>query len=198
MDSLATGPYNPHMLSPLITGAGDALTARLILLANHVIASEPTAMQKLQPHVGRGIELRLRSQARLPLLGAVSSWLPERVCLRITPAGLLEQISNAQWLATSPDAPAGLSVSIELPDPLSALRMAFQRQRPDVKIEGDAGLAEAVSWLMKNLRWDLEDDLARWLGTPPTQLLKNLAQQVSQALSRWRPGARGAGPAGSR
>lgn len=186
------------MLSPLITGAGDALTARLILLANHVIASEPTAMQKLQPHAGRGIELRLHSQARLPVIGAVSTWLPERVCLRVTPAGLLEQVSSAEWLAASPDAPAGLSVSIELPDPLSALRMAFQRQRPDVKIEGDAGLAEAVSWLMKNLRWDLEDDLARWLGTPPTQLLKNLAQQVSQALSRWRPGARSAGQAGSR
>jgi ubiquinone biosynthesis protein UbiJ len=176
------------MPSALISGLGDAVTARLILLANHVIASEPTAMLKLQPHVGRSIELRFHSQARLPVLGAVSSWLPSSVSLRITPAGLLEQI-NAPTEPPLVEGPVGLSVSIELPHPAAALRMLVQRQRPDVQIDGDASFAEAVSWLMKNLRWDLEDDLARWLGAPPTQLLKNLAQQVAQALSRWRPGA---------
>jgi ubiquinone biosynthesis accessory factor UbiJ len=42
---------------------------------------------------------------------------------------------------------------------------------------------------MKNLRWDLEDDLARWLGTTPSQVLRGVGSQVRQAFSRWRPGS---------
>jgi ubiquinone biosynthesis accessory factor UbiJ len=132
------------------------------------------------------------------VLGDVSqalAWLPGTVRLRITAAGLLELATASQKPAemSAPSlnaSPAtGLTVTVPLPDPLAALRMAVQRQRPEVQIEGDAQLAEAVSWLMKNLRWDIEDDLARWLGTPPTQLLKSVAEQIGQALARLKASA---------
>jgi len=172
------------MLPTLLPGLADALVARLILLANHVIASEPVAVQKLQPHAGRCIRLRIRPPARMPLAGQLLAGWPDSVDLRVTPAGLLEQIP-----ASTPSDLTGLNVTMELPDPLAALRMAVRRERPDVQIDGDAGLAEAVSWMMKHLRWDIEDDLARWLGVPPTQLLKVLADRIKQALSRFAPGA---------
>lgn len=179
---------------PLLSSLGSALVPRLVLLANHVIASEPAAVQRLKPYVGRRIDVHLRLPAHIPLFGRVAQALPRLVRLTVTPAGLLE------WHETGVESPlggdlnrSGLAVTVDLPDPLSAARMALRRERPPVSIEGDAGLAEAVSWLMKNLRWDLEDDLARWLGVPPAQLLKSVAEGVRQALGRWRPGAQGGG-----
>lgn len=181
--------YNGRMALPLLQTLSNAATARLVLLANHVIASEPAAVGKLKPHAGRHIDLHFR----LPT--GAAAWatrlaepLPRHVGLQITPAGLLEwtEPSIAADVAVTP--PGGLSVTVDLPDPFQAVRLALKRERPPVTIEGDAALAEAVSWLMKNLRWDIEDDLARWLGVPPTQMLKTVAEGVKQALSRLRPG----------
>ncbi len=176
------------MVSSLLSGLNDAVVTRVLLLANHVISSEPVAVQKLKPYAGRAIELRLLTKSSNSLLTTLSGWLPDQLSLQITPAGLLEWTPGA--VNGLPQA-GGLTVTVAVPDPLSALRLALQRQRPDVTIEGDAGLAEAVSWLMKNLRWDLEDDLARWLGAPPTQVLKTVAEAVKDGLARWLPGAPG-------
>jgi ubiquinone biosynthesis protein UbiJ len=176
------------MVSTLFSGLNDAVIARVVLLANHVIASEPVAVQKLKPYAGRTIELRLLTKSSNSLLTTLSGWLPDQVLLQITPAGLLEWTPEP---IAPPATPGGLTVTVDVPDPLTALKLAFQRERPAVSIDGDAGLAEAVSWLMKNLRWDLEDDLARWLGTPPTQVLKAVSEAVKDTLSRFRPGAPG-------
>lgn len=174
------------MVSTLTSGLTDAVLARLILLANHVLASEPTATQKLQPFAGRSIDLHVSTSPSTPaLLQTLAAWLPEKVHLQITPAGLLERLDAPQPEPSG----AGLRIAIEVPPPWSALQLLVKRERPQVSIEGDAALAEAASWLMKNLRWDLEDDLARWLGTPPAQVLRGVAEQVRLALGRWRPGA---------
>ena len=76
---------------------------------------------------------------------------------------------------------------MRLDDPLAMLRQGLRGQRPEVQIEGDAALAEVASWLMKNLRWDVEDDVARWLGHTPAELLRQLGEQVRQALQRFKP-----------
>ncbi len=170
------------------SGVNDSIIARLVLLANHVIASEPVAMAKLVPYAGRQVDLRLIHQVQWSLARKMADWLPNRVRLGITPAGLLEWLP----LNTAVDEvalPTGsLSITVQVPDPLSALKLAVRRERPDVNIEGDAAFAEVMSWLMKNLRWDVEDDLARWLGNTPSQLLKSLAENIRAALGRWRPG----------
>lgn len=177
------------MVSTLFSGLNKALIARLVLLGNHIIASEALAVAKLRPYAGRTIELRLLTKSSNSLLTALSRGWPDRICLQITPAGLLD------WLPDQPAEaaqPGSLTVTVEVPDPANALKLILQREKPGVTIEGDAGLAEAVSWLMKNLRWDLEDDLTRWLGMAPTQVLKTMAQGVRDALSRWLPGQAGA------
>ena len=175
------------MVETLTSGLTDALVARLILLANHVLASEPIAMQKLQPFAGRQIAISITSSAsQTPLLKTLAAWLPPSVNLTITRAGLLE-LSEPTSNDGSNGA-QGLSIGLDVPPPWSALQLLIKRERPAVTIEGDAALAEAASWLMKNLRWDLEDDLARWLGTTPSQVLKGMAEQVKAGLSRLRPG----------
>ena len=102
--------------------------------------------------------------------------------LLITPAGLFE-------LQEQPDQPAGLVLTVSLPDPFTLARKAIRGERPDVSIEGDAALAEAASWLMNHLRWDVQDDVARWMGTVPAEMLRTLGESVRQGLARWRPGA---------
>lgn len=187
---------NP-MLPPLLQILSNAATARLVLLANHVIASEPAAVHKLKPHAGRRIDLHLRLPDSAGWASRLAEPLPRHVGLLITPAGLLE-LAEPTIAADTPVPPSGgLSVTVDVPDPLQAVRLALKRERPPVTIEGDAALAEAVSWLMKNLRWDIEDDLARWLGVAPTQLLKTVADGVKQALSRLRPGNAADAPRGS-
>lgn len=171
------------------SGVSDSIISRLVLLANHVIASEPAAMAKLVPHAGRQVDLRLIHQVQWPLAKKMADWLPNRVRLSITPAGLLEWLPANAVGEEAALPPGSLTITVQVPDPVNALKLAVRRERPEVNIEGDAAFAEAMSWLMKNLRWDLEDDLARWLGNTPSQLLRSLADNVRAAFARWRPGA---------
>ncbi len=113
----------------------------------------------------------------------------------ITPAGLFEAADEPSvtdlagvYAGSASQAAAGLTLTVSLPDPIGLAKLALTGQRPDVNIEGDASLAEAASWLMKNLRWDVQDDLARWLGNTPAEFLRQVGGSVSQALQRWRPG----------
>lgn len=170
---------------------GPLALPRLVLLLNHVVSSEPLAMAKLRPHAGRTIELRWTSSFVPPLAalwapGSTSrDWAPPTVRLLITPAGLFEMASVDEPAANA--GPVGLTVTVHLTAPWTLARRALLGERPEVSIEGDAALAEAASWLMKNLRWDLEDDVARWLGSAPSQMLRTIAQAVKQALQGWRP-----------
>jgi ubiquinone biosynthesis protein UbiJ len=52
-------------------------------------------------------------------------------------------------------------------------------ERPQVGIEGDSALATDVSWLIDNLRWDIEDDIARVIGQAPAHELARAAAVVS-------------------
>lgn len=173
---------------------GPVAWPRLTLLLNHVVSSEPVAAAKLQPFAGRTIDIVWASSfaPRWPGLGAqptaASPWLPPPLRLAITPAGLFEAATES----TLPPSGPGLTLTVQLPDPISMVILLARGQRPVVAIEGDAALAEAAAWLMKHLRWDLQDDLARWLGNTPAELLRTVGEGVSQALQRWRPQA-GAG-----
>lgn len=172
---------------------------RLTLLLNHVVASEPVATAKLQAHAGRTIDIRWDTSMAPPLpaflkVGPLADWQPGSWRFRITPAGLFESLdepvaATAQNTQLDTNIPSqdGLVITVRLADPLTMARQALTGQRPEVNIEGDAALAEVASWLMKNLRWDIQDDVARWLGTTPAELLRHLGDSVRQALQRWRP-----------
>ena len=187
-------PYNPVMLPSPIQWLAPAVLARLVLLLNHVVASEPQASARLKPHAGRVIDIRwatgtagvlpaffgqvLKGEAKLP---------PIR--LLITPAGLFEAVAeNTPASALTPASPQGLTLTVQLGDPIDLLKRATRGERPEVNIEGDANLAEVASWMMKNLRWDIQDDVARFLGNTPAEALRKVGEGIREALQRWRPG----------
>lgn len=184
---------------------GQFALPRLTLLLNHIVSSEPVATAKLQAHAGRTIDIRWDSSASAPLPGFLARMLPGDNGLPspwrfvITPAGLFEAVdapASPANLDTTVTPPNGLTITVRLADPLTMARQALKGERPDVTIEGDAALAEVASWMMKNLRWDIQDDIARWMGTAPAELLRTVGESIKQSLLRWRPqaGARPGGP----
>ncbi len=174
------------MLAALTSSLTPVVLDRVLLLVNHVLAAEPAATARLQPHAGRRLAVQWRGAAGpLPL--------PPALALCVTPAGLLE-------VAAADDAAgADLTVTIDLPPPHRLLAQWLAGERPPVAVDGDAQLAADVAWLADNLHWDLEHDLARLIGDGPAHELLRLARSVGDGLrgaarglqSTWRrrPGA---------
>ena len=114
---------------------------------NHILSSEPWATSELARHVGKHILLKLP-------VGNLS--------FEITPAGLLAvseaSEKSALILEVSAQALSGLAGGV------GTLReQAFKA----VKITGDADLAQLLGRLVGQVRWEYEEDLARWLGDAP-------------------------------
>ncbi|MCW5666033.1 MAG: hypothetical protein KIT35_19560 [Piscinibacter sp.] len=180
------------MLQSLQTFASAAVMERVTLLLNHVIASEPAAQQRLRPHTGRLLEIRFDGwPSLLPPLPATA--------FRISAAGLLE------WCGQEPPATPELRVGVDASNPALALVQTLSGERPRVEIAGDAQFATDVNWLFDNLRWDVQDDLARIVGDAPARELARLGQGIAAGLreavrtigsvaSRLRGGDSGAAP----
>jgi ubiquinone biosynthesis protein UbiJ len=62
--------------------------------------------------------------------------------------------------------------------------------RPQVQVEGDAALAGDVQWLVANLRWDIEADLADVIGPMAAHELMRVGRGAAAVLRRWIPAAR--------
>ncbi len=137
----------------------DELRVRLVLLINHVLMQEPQAQARLARRRSGVIHWR---------------WGNLRLCWRITAAGLLEVCGEDQ----TPD----LVISLDGQTPGQVARQVLEGQRPPVQIEGDVQLAAEVAWLAENLRWDVEEDLARLLGDVPAHTLAEAARRLLQAL----------------
>jgi ubiquinone biosynthesis protein UbiJ len=176
--------YNPCMLHSLTAALNHAVMERATLWLNHVLSGEPVAAQRLVSHAGRRI--RVRFDGWPSLLPA----LPPAVFL-ITPAGLLE------WCGDEAQAPAGdadLNVAVDVSNPALAFAQALSGERPKVEVSGDAAFASDLNWLVDNLRWDYEDDLARVIGPAPARELARLASGAAAGL---RALVRAVGPRGS-
>lgn len=170
------------MLKDLQTLASAAAMQRATLLVNHVLASEPVAQQRLRTHAGCCI--RFQYQQWPTLLPQ-----PPESAFRITPAGLLEWCGGA--LPATPD----LEVHVDMSNPALLVARALAGERPKVEVYGNAALAADVNWLAENLRWDLQDDLARIVGEGPAAVISRIGQGFATAL---REGVRLAGSVGER
>jgi len=136
----------------------DETLNRLVLFLNHVLVSESEAMQRLARQKGRRIEL---------------AWQQMRLQLQATPAGLLERAAFEGF---------DLRLTVTETSPLDVLAALARGDKPRVHIEGDVQLAAEVNWLIDNVRWDAEEDLARLLGDAPAHTLAQLGRQALQAL----------------
>ena len=155
-----------HTLQSLV---GQAAVERLTLLANHVISSEPIATARLRTHAGRCMQFHFDSWPSV-----LPPWPP--LIFRVTPAGLIE------WCGETPVDEPALRVTIDASNPALAMVQAMGGVRPKVGVSGDAAFAADLNWLFDNLRWDVQDDLARIVGAAPARELSRLAGGVAAGV----------------
>jgi len=146
---------------------------------NHVLKAEPWAMAELARHAGKVILLSL------PI---------GQLFFEIAPEGSLIALTHA-------DTP---SLELEVsPEALSTLASGpgnlREQAMKSVKITGDADLAQLLGRLAGQIRWEYEEDLARFIGDAPanfavrqgkklisagksaaTDLLENVIEYVSE------------------
>jgi len=157
------------MKAPFLHSAGAALMERCTLFANHVLASEPVATERLRAHAGKRLRIELRHwPALLPAL-------PE-LDFDITPAGLLE------WQVAPAAGEPALRLVVDAANPALLVARGLAGDRPSVEVQGDAALAGDVSWLIDNLRWEVSDDLARFIGPVAAQALGRVGRLFAQGL----------------
>lgn len=154
-------------LSPLLM---PALQDRLVLMINHVVSREPVATQRLRPWAGRSLVVHLAGWPSL--LPAV----PDLV-LGVTPAGLFERLDSA------PAGAPGLRIELAAGNPARLALGALTGEPPAVTVQGDAAFAGEMHWLMDNLRWDIEDDLAGVVGPLPARQLAQFGRALRRTLS---------------
>lgn len=161
--------YNPPMFDTLQQLAATAFVQRFTLWLNHVLAGEDAATSRLRPHAGRTVRVHLTGWPTLLPTPPVLSFA-------VTRAGLLE------WTGAEAAAPPDLTLSVDASNPALMMAQGLVGQRPAVDVSGDSALAGDVSWLMDNLRWDIEDDLARFIGQAPAHELSRIGRPVAAAM----------------
>ncbi|QWE14424.1 SCP2 domain-containing protein [Polynucleobacter sp. AP-Sving-400A-A2] len=146
---------------------------------NHVLKAEPWAMAELARHAGKVILLNL------PI---------GQLFFEIAPEGSLLALTHA-------DTPSlELEISSEALSALAGSPGNLREQAmKSVKITGDADLAQLLGRLAGQIRWEYEEDLARFIGDAPanfavsqgkkfisagksaaTDLLENVIEYVSE------------------
>jgi ubiquinone biosynthesis protein UbiJ len=157
------------MLDAMKALAERSVMERLVLLVNHVIAAEPAALERLRPHAARTMQIELTGwPALLPQIGPFA--------FRVSPAGLVE------WLPEAASLPPDLRIAVDAANPALALTRIVAGERPQVTVSGDAAFASDIDWLIDNLRWDLQDDLARVVGDAPARQLAKVGGWFAGAL----------------
>ena len=141
---------------------------RIVSLLNHVLMQENAATERLARQKGRVL---------------LFQWQPFSMAFLVTPAGLLD----LAIAGCGPD----LTLTLSDPSAGSIAQALVRGDRPPVRIEGDVQLAADVNWLVDNVRWDLEDDLARAIGDAPAHNLAGIAGRMVDAVRKFA----GVGPA---
>jgi ubiquinone biosynthesis protein UbiJ len=122
------------------------LTARLIVPAlNHVLSSEPWAVARLQPYAGKSLQI-------------VAYPIELRLCISVN--GLF---SAADGQSEPP------AVTITLPDDTTFKVLSGNQAAAfaAARLSGSAEFAETVAFVFRNLRWDVEADVAAVIGDIP-------------------------------
>jgi len=142
--------------------AVDETHRRVVLLLNHVLQQEPQAMERLARQKGNVVLVQWRSFT---------------FKLLVTPAGLLDLAGQ--------DTAADLTLVLTQDSPFDIAQAVMEGAKPAVRIEGDVQLAAEVNWLIDNVRWDIEEDIARILGDAPAHMLAQAARGMANALQQF-------------
>ncbi len=137
----------------------DELQNRVVLFLNHVLMPENAARDRLRRQKGKPVRVQ---------------WGDFHLTLAPTAAGLLERAGA--------DAKPELSMTLTQTSPLALAQSVMAGEKPAVDIQGDVQLAAEVAWLVDNVRWDVEEDLSRFVGDATAHTLGRFARSAVQAL----------------
>jgi ubiquinone biosynthesis protein UbiJ len=131
---------------------------------NHVLSSEPWALAQLAKHDGKTVLVQLPFG---------------RLCFEIDDLGFLNSLRELQETSLALEvSPKALSALLSGPGNLR--EQAFKA----VKITGDADLAQLIGSLAGQLRWEYEEDLAKFMGDAPANFAVSQGKKwVSAARS---------------
>jgi ubiquinone biosynthesis protein UbiJ len=128
---------------------------------NHVLSSEPWAMNQLAKHAGKTIHLQLP-------IGDLSC--------EIGSTGLLQVLKQVDCPSLT------LEVSTKALNDLAGSSGSLREQAfKAVKITGDADLAQLIGRLAGQLRWEYEEDLARLVGDAPAHFAVKQGKRLVSA-----------------
>lgn len=150
---------------------------RIVLALNHVLQQEPEAMERLKRQKHKTIALE---------------WAPIEIKVQPTPAGLLN-LAEENLHSDTADASTkaidsyDLSITVLEESPFTALRSLTQNQKPKTRIEGDVQLAAEINWLIDHVRWDVEEDLSRFIGDAAAHRTVSTLQGIATQLKAWIP-----------
>jgi ubiquinone biosynthesis protein UbiJ len=107
---------------------------------NHILRSAPLALERLRKHAGRTVAFHV---GPVPLAFTVQT--------------------TGEVVAAMPEAARDLTVRIS---PFLLPRLAAHEEGAfrEVEMQGDAELAQEISFLARHLTWDVEEDLSRVVG----------------------------------
>ena len=154
-ERVAAGPQPPQWLVHEVQQG-------MVLFLNHVLMQEKEATDRLVRQKGRVARVQWRSYS---------------LALVITPAGLL----NVAPDTATPD----LRLEVTQSSPLTLAQVALRGDKPAIRIEGDVQLAAEINWLVDNVRWDVEEDLARVIGDTAAHTVASVAGRAAQALRQF-------------
>jgi ubiquinone biosynthesis accessory factor UbiJ len=123
---------------------------------NHLLRARPLALERLRPHAGRTVAFRV---------GLLSFALTVQ--------------STGEVAAAVPGAPRDLTVRLS---PFLVPRLAAGEEAAlrEIEMQGDAELAQEVSFLARNLAWDYEEDLSKVLGDVAAHRIAGAARGVGR------------------
>ncbi|MDR2032419.1 MAG: SCP2 sterol-binding domain-containing protein [Azoarcus sp.] len=127
---------------------------------NHLLEQAEWARERLRPHAGR--------HARLDLA-------PLAIAFVITGDGMLA----ASPAETVPE----VTLTLALGDALAA-RGGLETLMAKARINGAADLAETLVDVFRHLRWDAEEDLAKFVGDIAAHRLVTTGERLTQAPLR--------------
>ena len=139
-------------------------TKALSKAINHVLAKESWARAELICHTGKRIKL----------------------CLPVTQMGFMIDaegyLQAIESIDTLDDFHLTLSISpSELAKVLASQGEMREKAFKAVKITGDADLAQLIGRLAGQLRWEYEEDLARFIGDAPAHFLVKQGKRLHAA-----------------
>jgi len=133
-----------------------ALEALLARLANHLLEDEAWARERLAPFAGKTIELR--------------AGLAPTLRLAVAPDGRLRPAAA--------EAPADLVMTFG-PQLLPALARGEDHLMRAIETSGDSRLANELLFLVRHLRWDAEEDLARFVGDAAAYRIASTVRELA-------------------